>query len=258
MIGAVGEDEFGGVLSRALETDMIAAELAHRRDAGTGVALITVIEQGENTIVVAPGANASVDAALLESHPVSFDRADALMLQLEVPLPAVQHAASMAKDRGALVVLNAAPAQPLPEALLDLTDVLVVNEGEARRLLDKGPSSDTSSAAELARELAAFGPKKVIVTMGRDGAVAWDGSTLHEQAAFTVESIDAVGAGDAFVGTLTVELAQRSPLSQALRYACAAGALATTRAGAQPSLPRRERLESFLQDSFRQDQGEPS
>jgi len=189
----------------------------------TGVALIAVAEGGENQIVVAPGANAAFGPELLPSL-----GDDALILQLELPVETV--AAAVARARG-FVCVNLAPAAPVPDMIFDRADLVVVNETEA---------AFYGEALHRARGL-------VAVTRGSRGAALYRGAgRVAECAPPAVEAVDATGAGDAFVAALTVALLVGRDPSAALDFACTAGALAATRPGAQPSLPRREEVDARL------------
>jgi ribokinase len=160
-----------------------------------------------------------------------------------VPLAVVEAAMALAKQHGARVLLNAAPAQPLPEDLLARVDVLLVNRSEAVLLADAAAPAAPETCAWLLRER---GPELVAVTLGAEGALAVDAQGLHRQPGFKTDAIDAVGAGDAFAGAMAVALGEGHPVGAVLRFACAAGALATTRRGAVPSLPARAEVEAFL------------
>jgi ribokinase len=243
MIGAVGADEHGAALRAGLELAGVEPRLARRHGLATGVASITVDAAGENSIVVSAGANGSVDEALIDAEADAIAGADLLLVQLEVPAAAVLHAAQRARQHGVRLLLNAAPAAPLDPRLLAATAILVVNRLEA--IAVGGTDPDLPPDA-LARHLAAAGPALVVVTLGAAGAVACDGRQLYRQPGFAVDAVDSVAAGDAFVGALAVELAAGTDVAAALRFACAAGALATTRRGAQPSLPTRAEIAAFL------------
>lgn len=188
----------------------------------TGVALIVVDDSGENQIVVAPGANRT-----LTSADIAVGDADVVVCQLEVPVSAVRAAA----ERAPFTILNAAPARPLDLELLALCDVIVVNQTEAEFY---GTALD--------------GADLVITTLGAEGAVAFRKEIEIARAPSpSVETVDTVGAGDTFVGALAVEMANGTPLDAALRIACAAAALATTRRGAQASIPMRAEVERLLE-----------
>ncbi|GAB4382657.1 MAG: ribokinase [Phycisphaerales bacterium] len=243
MIGAVGDDEHGSMLRRSLADNGVdLSQIRAMSATPTGVALITVDEGGENTIVVAPGANALVQADTVEAAAGAVQDADVLLAQLEVPLEAVHRAAALARDARVRVVLNAAPARELPRDLLELVDVLIVNRGEAALIAGCPPSQSPESLAET---LQAFGVPGVIITLGADGALYAGERTIHVPA-FPVEPVDTVGAGDAFAGAFAAAIAGGMPTREALRFAGAAGALAATKHGAIPSLPTREEIMQLL------------
>ena len=239
MLGAVGCDESGAALGANLEANGVGRRLIQVPHRATGIAVITVDPTGENTILVAPGANHELGPDHVAAAADSIAAADAVLLQLEIPLTTVWAAVETAREAGTAVVLNAAPATTLADELLRRVDCLVVNHAEALEVLDAAPDLD---GPQLLEALHARTGGLVVVTYGRDGARAFDGRTHVVQDAFDVRSVDAVSAGDAFVGALATALAEATPVAQALRFACAAGALATTRAGAQPSLPRRDEV----------------
>ncbi|MBI5431687.1 MAG: ribokinase [Planctomycetes bacterium] len=242
MLGCVGDDAYGRELVAGLRRDGVdASRVSSSSTAPTGVAVITVDARGENHIVVASGANATLDARAVESAHDAFDGARVFLAQLETPLAAVLAGARAARAAGAVAILNAAPAQELSDDALAAFDVLVVNEHEAALLAGRSAEPEA-----LARELARRGPRAVVVTLGAAGALVLVEGRPERCAAFAVEVRDATAAGDAFVGALACALADRAPWSMALARASAAGALACTRPGAQPSLPNADELRDFL------------
>jgi ribokinase len=257
MVGRVGGDAFG----EQLLDELAAAGVDHAHvirdpEAATGVALIAVDDAGQNSIVVAPGANARVSPADVRDAEEAIKAAGVLLLQLESPPETVTRAAEIARTHGVTVVLNPAPARPLSPALLGLVDVLVPNESETALLtgLPVGSTAEVETAAAALREM---GVGTVILTLGERGALlAHEGGT-ERVPAFRVTPVDTTAAGDAFVGGFGVALAEGVPLPKAVRYGCAAGALAATKLGAQPSLPTREEVEELLagQDSPRRHGG---
>lgn len=242
LLARVGQDAFGEVLRAELEQAGVGVDAVLTREGPSGVALITVDRRSENSIVVTPGANATWQPEQLGLE--DFSGASVVLLQLEIPLATVRRAALLGRQAGAQVVLNAAPAQALTRSDLEGIDVLVVNQGEASVLA--GRTVNVQNAPEVAAELTQCGAAAVVLTLGAQGAV-WAGAdgTRHHPA-FAVQAVDSTAAGDAFVGALAAALAQGLSLPEAVRWGCAAGALAATQAGAQPSLPDREQLTRLL------------
>ncbi len=250
MVGRVGDDDFGAWLVQGLRTDGVAHDDV-RALAGvpTGVALISVDPDAQNCIVVSPGANARLEPDDLA--PSAFEGARVVLLQLEVPLATVLEAARLGRAAGARVVLNLAPAQPLgPDELRDV-DVLLVNEHEAALLLDDTDDAVRADPEGAARRLSEVVPTTV-VTLGARGAAWAEGDDSGVVPGFAVEAVDTTAAGDAFAGALGAALAAEvgagASVRDALRFACAAGALAVTTPGAQPSLPRTEAIRAFLEE----------
>jgi len=236
-VGAVGLDAHGEELRASLERERIdTAGLTGDPELPTGVASIVVRRDGENQIVVAPGANACLSP---EDVAERLDGAAALLLQLETPLATVLASARAARDRGVPVILNAAPAKDLPEGLLRALDLLVVNRIEAAQLAGVAGGGEGVDPADLAARIRDRGAAQVVITLGSEGALWCDGDGVLRQPSYHAEVVDATGAGDAFVGALATWRAEGAAPSEALRVACAAAALSCTLPGAQPSLPRR-------------------
>jgi ribokinase len=244
MVGRVGEDAFGHALLAALRADGVdVGDVRTTPERPTGVAFITVDAAAQNTIVVASGANAALTPEDLD--PRSFRGAAVVVLQLEVPLDTVVAAARAGRAVGARVVLNLAPARALgPDALADV-DVLVVNETEAALLTGLDAASVARDPEPALRALTDRVPAAV-VTLGAAGAAWREGDDAGQVPGHRVAAIDTTAAGDAFVGALAVRLAAGAALAEAVAYANAAGALATTFAGAQPSLPTAAAIEALL------------
>jgi len=244
LIGCVGDDAHGAELGEVLEREYIdTTHLTRRANTASGVALITVAAAGENTIVVASGANATLTSSDVERAAGAIRSSRMLVMQLESPLDCVVRAADIAREARVTVLLNAAPARELPRELLAALDVLVVNEGEARALLRE---QSGASPERTARALVDLGARAAVVTLGARGAIAAGAHGVVQQDAFVVEAIDTTAAGDAFVGALAASLARGDALELALRIGCAAGALAATAHGAIASLPRRAEVERLL------------
>ncbi|MEM7736204.1 MAG: ribokinase [Deinococcota bacterium] len=244
MIGRVGRDGFGDVLRQQLQDDGIdTTQLESLTNSPTGVAFITVDDSAQNCIIVSSGANMKLTADDLPEDVIQA--ADVLVLQLEVPLPTVLHAAQLAQQAATKVILNLAPAQALTPEQLRHVDVLVVNESEAALLADEDVADVSLNPETTAKALAEQVPT-VILTLGAAGVVWCHEKTVHKLPSFKVEAVDTTAAGDGFVGALAVAYASGTSLSEALRFASATGALAVTKAGAQPSLPSRAAIDAFL------------
>ena len=241
IVGCVGDDAYGTAIRAGIEAEGIdVRHILERGDVASGVALIAVTPDGQNTIIVAPGANTTLTVEDIEHAAGAIAAADVLLLQLEVPLAVVVHAATLAHG-ASTVVLNPAPVQPLPEALVRSADYIVPNETEAAALTGVTPAGWTT-AAEAARVLQQMGVENVVITLGSRGALLLHGTETHRQPAYTVDAVDTTAAGDAFLGAFAVALAEGLTAPDAVRRGAAAGALAATQYGAQPSLPTREEI----------------
>jgi len=214
-------------------------------DTPSGVALITVDAAGNNAIVVAPGANAKLSPEDVYRAQSEICSAGAVVAQLEVPLATVQCAAELAHHAGVTFVLNPAPAQKLPPALLPMVTVLTPNETEAE-ILTGVKVVDPESACAAADRLLDAGPKAVIVTMGAKGFVLAQGTRREYIAAEKVNVVDTTAAGDAFTGSLAVSVGQGHSLYDSAIFANRAAALCVTRMGAQPSMPTLEEVCAFI------------
>jgi ribokinase len=213
-------------------------------EAASGVALIFVGPRGENSIAVAPGANARLSPADVERAGEAIAGADLLLVQLEVPLPTVERAIALAKGHGKRVLLNPAPARAVPDELLAQVDLLTPNETEARVLLGpEAPGGEEPAAAASA--LRRRGARAVIVTLGEQGALLVDGSSLLPIRPRSVTAVDTTAAGDCFSAALAVAWAEGRSLPEAAGWAAAAAALSVTRPGAQTSLPTRAEVDAF-------------
>ncbi|ALN55551.1 ribokinase [Lysobacter enzymogenes] len=233
MLLALGEDAHAEPIERSLREGGVELHVRRCAERATGSAFVCVADDGENAIVVAPGAN----AALRGDDLPALDGIAWLLLQLESPLDAVADWARQARAAGVAVALNAAPARALPAALLDDVDLLIVNEGELAAL---------TGIDDLDAAVAAVRVPRVVVTLGARGCLARvDGARLRQDA-FAVEAVDTTAAGDTFCGVLVAALARGDGFDTALRRACAASALACTRPGAQSSVPSHAEVEALL------------
>lgn len=239
MLLALGEDDFAMPIEASLRDAGVDLSIVRDPALPTGTAFICLADSAENAITVAPGAN----LALGEEHLPALDGVDWLLLQLETPLPTVTAYARRARLAGLKVALNAAPAQALPDALLALLDVLIVNEGELDVVAGHPP--------DLATGLARVPVPCVIVTLGARGCLARVNDTVLLQPGFRIDPIDTTAAGDTFCGALVAALADHEPMADALLAATAASALACTRLGAQSSIPNRAEVLALLADPAR-------
>jgi ribokinase len=244
MLGRVGNDSFGpGLIENLKQNNVDASRVQTDTQSATGTAIIVVDSNGQNSIVLSPGGNGRVSAADVMNAPFADHRL--LLLQLEIPVEAVLAAARRAKESGVHVLLNPAPARPLPDELLSLCDFLVPNESELS-LLTGQSVNDIPSAEAAAQTLLGRNLRTVIVTLGANGALIVTNDFTKHVAPFKVDVVDTTAAGDAFIGGFASALLQNEPLEEAVRYGCACGALAATKFGAQPSLPGREEVERFI------------
>ncbi|MCK6584559.1 MAG: ribokinase [Anaerolineales bacterium] len=243
MIGRVGSDSFGPFLVENLKSNRVDTSHVLPDESATGTAIIVVDANGQNSIVLSPGANGKVTPVDVDS--ASFLNSKLLLLQLEIPTPTVLHAAQKAREYGMSVILNPAPAKPLPGELLANVDILIPNESELSLLTGK-PVNDASTAETAAKEILKQGVKTVIVTLGDKGALLVTGKQVTRVGAYQVNVVDTTAAGDAFIGGFASAVLGGKSLEESVRYGCACGALATTKFGAQPSLPTKEEVERFI------------
>lgn len=241
-VGCVGDDDHGAFLRRRLREAGVDVEDIRTADRPTGTAVIFVTPDGENSIVVSPGANSLVDADLARRAFAPGTSPRVLVLSMEIPAGTVDQAAAEAVGHGVRVVLNAAPAQPLSPATLRACDPLIVNQHEARIILGR----EAGGFDELARGLLDAGARSVVITLGGDGALVGDADGVQHEHGHVVAVVDTTGAGDAFVGAVACELAHGADLRAAVRFAIALSAITVGAPGAQSSYPDRPAVEKFL------------
>jgi ribokinase len=236
-LGAIGSDSFGVTLKARLAASGVDSAHARVVYGASGVALVVVDGEGENAIVATPGANAAF-TSLTEAELSTVRAADVLVAQLEIPVETVTQAALAARAAGVRVLLNAAPARALPTELLDAVDLLVVNEGEAFTISGRGRHDPGALLSVVPR---------AVVTLGDEGALYCDrdGTSAHVPA-FKVDTVDSTAAGDAFTGALAVAWGEGRDMVEAVRWACAAGAVCVRRLGASVSLPQRAEIDALF------------
>lgn len=245
-ITKLGDDPYGKLYRRDLiRMGFDPRGLLQARGYATGMALIELDRRGENRIVVSAGANGALSAKDLERLSGFWRDIKVFVVQMEVPLPAVRLGLEMARRQNALTLLNPSPPVRLPRDLLSLVDFLIPNEWEAQ-LLSGVKMTREGEMREIAQKLLRMGARGVVITLGERGVFFKDSESEVRIEAFRVKAIDTTAAGDAFVGGFAVALAEGKPIREGLRFASGAGALATTRLGAQPSLPRRRDVEALL------------
>lgn len=246
MVGRVGRDPYGDELLANLRENGVSVEHVSRDSAvSTGVALITVEESGQNTIVVHAGANGRLEAEQVVETLPDLDGAGALLVQLEIPLPTVEAAVREAHRRNVPVILNPSPARRLSPDVLSAVDFLVPNESEAELLSGMQVEGDPERAEAAARILLDRGVANVLITLGAKGALLVNREQTAFCPAYPVRAVDATAAGDAFLGGFAVRLLEGCPVTEAVDWGCRAGALAASRLGAQPSLPARQEVEQL-------------
>lgn len=240
----LGDDAFGNQSLELLKKEgMDTRHIRLIKGASSGVALIPVDKKGENTIIVASGANALLSVDDIKEAEQDIRNAGILLMQLETPIPALTYAARIAHENGVKVILNPAPfpKDPLPRELLENIDIIIPNETEAAYMAGE-QITDENSALSVIRKIQDLGVGNVIVTVGSKGAYTVEDGKLINVPAFPVKAIDTVAAGDTFCGALCVALSKGFSMSDAIRIGNKAASIAVTRIGAQPSVPTQEEV----------------
>ncbi len=247
MVGRVGSDVFGKTLRNNLKSNQVDIQfLQEDENTSSGVAVITVNEKAENQIIVIPGANGEVGDEELDRLEDALADAQILLLQLEVPMGAVNRAAKMAHQRGVTVILDPAPAQPISKELIENINYITPNQVEAAMLVGF-PITTEKEAQKACRKLIEQGIENVIIKMGENGVVYANHKEQVHIPAIPVKAVDTVAAGDAFNGALAAGLAAGMTVQDAIRWGNAGGAWSVTRAGAQTSLPYLNELKALLE-----------
>lgn len=230
-IGAVGQDDFGSTLEQNFERYGVDTNGLEKIDTHSGIAQITVAKQ-DNTIIVVSGANNEVDVDMVNKHKHLIDESDIVMVQMEIPLPTIEHVINYAHEQGKVIILNPAPAHPLSVNAINKSTYITPNEVEIKTVF-----GDLSFESILEKY-----PSKVILTKGNDGAYFYDGEKMVHVPAEKVEAVDTTGAGDTFNGALAVALGDGKTLEEAVKFANKAAAISITTLGAQGAMPTKEEL----------------
>jgi ribokinase len=247
MAGQVGSDAFGPLLIASLKGCGVDVSYVRTAEGATGTAGIFVLPSGENVIILSPGANGKLILRDIEAALAELDSGSILLAQLEIPIATTEAALRRARTRGAITILDPAPAQSLPAEFLAQPDYLTPNQTEAALLL--GSHSDIVSyedAEAASRRLLEAGARAVILKLGALGVVVATREERIRVPGFRVDAVDTTAAGDVFNAAFAVALREGKPLAEAARFANAAGAISVTRAGAQSSIPQRKEVEEFL------------
>jgi ribokinase len=247
-VTALGTDEFGERALANFVREGINVDFVRRvPGVPSGVALICVDASGENSIAVAPGANEELRPEDVEPPARLIGGGDVILLQLEIPIDTVEATARMAMEQGARVILNPAPAQPVPDSVFELVSTLTPNEVEVEQLTGFG-LNDESGLQRAAAALHERGVRDVLITRGARGVFVSTGGVSEVVPAFTVDTVDTTAAGDVFNGALAVAFVEQRSLPDAVRFASGAAAISVTRPGAQAAAPHRAEIESFLRE----------
>ena len=250
LIGRIGDDPFADILRTAIESEQIDCQYVKTdAESGTGIAMIVVEPDGDNSIIVVPRANMRTTPEDIDEAKDCIANADVLLLQLETPIDASERAVEIAKANGTIVILDPAPARPLPPSLLSQVDILTPNATEAALLSGHAvtsPENAIAAAKALQTQIATDAHSAVVLTLGEQGVLLCTPTQSEHIPAISVDAVDTTGAGDAFSGALATALANGNELSPSVRFATAAGAAAVTVLGATPSMPTHEKIKEIL------------
>jgi ribokinase len=251
LISKTGNDVFGKqsvmlYTAENIKTDFIYSDPKHP----SGVALITVDSQGENCIVVASGANASLSPSDIDKASAEIESSNIVLMQLEIPIETVEYVAEMASKKGIKVILNPAPARALSDNLLKNLYIIIPNKSEAE-ILSGIKVSDIESAKQAADIISAKGVDIVVITLGSQGALIKEYNEYLFVEAFKVDALDTTAAGDTFCGAFCVGLSEGRSIPEAVKLAARAAAITVTRMGAQASIPYRTELSSLDVEQFK-------
>nr|WP_302419062.1 ribokinase [uncultured Romboutsia sp.] len=244
MIGKVGEDGFGQTLINSLKNDKVDTTYIQTSKGATGVALITVDKNAQNSIVVSPGANFEVKEDDIDNNIEAIKNSDIVVLQLETPLNTIKYALNKAKELNKYTILNPAPAVKLDDEIIKNVDLLTPNETELEII--SGVSIETEEDIQKAAQIMIEkGVKELIVTLGSKGSLYINKEKSMFKKAYKVEAVDTTAAGDSYTGALAVALSQDKNIEDAMDFASKVGALSVLKEGAQSSLPTLEYVKNF-------------
>lgn len=251
MFGLLGEDNFGTRLENSLNAAGVGTEYLGKREVSSGIALIAVDRGAENEIIIVPGANGAVDRAYVEETFEEIRGSSVLLLQLEIPLETVEYVLARLADfgeEGPTVILDPAPATQLSDKILENVDILTPNKVELQTIAPGISKEDLLESAQIPEELVPLFERDgaLLLKEGESGSTYIGSSDSFSSPPFPVDSEDSTAAGDAFNGALAASLAEGGSMREAVKFANAAGALSTKRAGAQPSLPERDQVKEFI------------
>lgn len=245
-LGKLGNDNFSKVLLKELEEAGVDTSYIENEDISSGLAVINVDKEGNNNIVVIPGANGLVDDSYLARHESVFKESEILVFQHEIPLETVKYGLKLGKELGKITILNPAPAMDLDDETIENIDILIPNEHELGRMA-KMEISDDKSILDASKILLEKGIEKIIVTLGSRGALYIDSNTNKFFDAYKVDVVDTTGAGDSFIGGFTASYQEDRDIERAIDMGQKTAALAIQKIGAQSSLPSRKDVENFNQ-----------
>jgi len=241
-IGACGKDNYGEQLLNNLKSEGINTQNVHRVKENTGIASITVEKNGDNRIIVIPGANHYLKPELIAEHKKIIKNASVILLQLEIPLQTVEEVVKLANKYDTTIILDPAPAQKLKSNIYNKIDYLLPNQSELKNLLD----NNSSSLEHKINKLLEIGVGNIILTKGKEGITVYNKDKTENYSALSVKTVDTTAAGDSFAGALAYGLQKDWPKDKIYKFANKAAAISVTKLGAQSSLPTTEEIQTFF------------